>query len=209
MILDWWNDVIGFFDSEDGWRVITGAILPFLAILVGAVVAGLIARAAIKRLIAQQDRQHQSAAVASLIGAGRRAANWAGLSAAEKDHVDHQASEAEVRVRLLPIAGAGLAADWAAHRLADLKRNSASYSFQAEQDLVDFQDGLIAWQSKPGKARKLFAQDLAAWKYETPSGDDELVSKQREWAAQQASDAHLKPTTAPASVPASVPAESN
>lgn len=200
MILDWWNDLVRWFDSEDGWRVLTGAILPFLAILIGGIVAGLIARGAVKRLISQQDRQHKSAAVASLIAAGRRAATWSTLSAQEKDHVDHQASEAEVRVRLLPVSGAGLAADWAAHQLATMKRNSASYSFQAEQDLVDFQDGLIAWQNRPGKARKLFAQDLAAWKYDDPqSAEDELVAKQREWAAQQAAAAsteNLTPATA-------------
>lgn len=196
MIQDWWNDIVGWFDSEDGWRVLTGAILPFLAILVGGIVAGLIARGAMKRLIVQQDRQHKSAAVASLIAAGRRAANWSALSASEKDHVDHQASEAEVRVRLLPVAGAGLAADWAAHQLAAMKKNSANYSFQAEQDLQDFQDGLLAWQTKPGKARKLFAQDLAAWKYDTPAADDELLTKQREWAAQQASASSTEPLVA-------------
>jgi hypothetical protein len=134
--------------------------------------------------------------VASLIAAGRRAANWSALSAQEKDHVDHQASEAEVRVRLLPVAGAGLAADWAAHQLATMKKNSASYSFQAEQDLQDFQDGLVAWQNKPGKARKLFAQDLAAWKYDAPAEEDHLLTKQREWAAQQASASSTEPLVA-------------
>jgi len=127
--------------------------------------------------------------VASLIAAGRKAATWSALSAAEKDHTDHLASEAEVRVRLLPVDGAGLAADWAAHHLVALRRNSANFSFQAEQDLVDLQNGLIAWQNKPRKARRLFAQDLAAWKYETPSAEDELVAKQREWAAQHAETA--------------------
>lgn len=193
MIQDWFNDIVGWFDSEDGWRVLTSAILPFLAILLGGIVAGLIARGAIKRLLAQQDRQHKSAAVASLIAAGRRAANWASLSATEKDHVDHQASEAEVRVRLLPIAGAALAADWSAHLLATMKRNSASYSFQAEQDLANFQDGLIAWQDKPSRARKLFAQDLAEWKYETPAGENDLEVKQREWVAAQGAATSTEP----------------
>lgn len=188
MFLDWWNDIVSWFNSDDGWTVVSGAILPFLAIVVGGVVAALIARGAIKRLIAQQDREAKAAAVATLIASGRRAAVWNTLSAQEKEHVEHQATEAEVRVRLLPLVGAALAADWAAHQLATMKKNSASYSFQAEQDLVDFQDGLIAWQDKPGRARKLFAQDLAAWKYETGTAEDELVVKQREWAAQRVSE---------------------
>ena len=188
MVQQWWNDIVRWFNSDGGQTVITSAIIPFIAIVVGGVVAGLIARGAIKRLIAQQDREHKTSAVAALIAAGRRAATWSTLSAPEKDHVDHQLSEAEVRVRLLPVLGATLAADWAAHQLATMKKNSTNYSFQAEQDLADFQDGLIAWQSKPARAKKLFAQDLAAWKYETaavPTADEQLASKQREWSAAQ------------------------
>ena len=186
MLQVWWNDIVRWFNSEAGRDVFTNAILPFLAIIVAAVVATLIARGSIKRLITQQDREQKASAIAALIASGRRAAAWSTLSAAEKDHVDHQTSEAEVRVRLLPVAGAGLAADWAAHQLTTMKANSANYSFQAEQDLSDFQDGLIAWQAKPSRARKLFAQDLAAWKYEAavPPVDD-LASKQQAWTAKQ------------------------
>jgi hypothetical protein len=195
MLQEWWNDIVRWFNSEAGSDVLTNAILPFLAIVVAAVVATLIARGSIKRLIAQQDREQKASAIAALIASGRRAAGWSTLSAAEKDHVDHQTSEAEVRVRLLPVAGAALAADWAAHQLATMKANSVNYSFQAEQDLSDFQDGLIAWQAKPSRARKLFAQDLAAWKYEAavPPVDD-LASKQQAWTAKQSESD--QPTTA-------------
>lgn len=195
MLEAWWSDIVRWFSSYDG-RVVMGAVVPVLAILVAGIVATLIARGSIKRLIAQQDREHKASAIAALIASGRRAAGWSTLSAAEKDHVDHQTSEAEVRVRLLPVAGAGLAADWAAHQLATMKANSANYSFQAEQDLADFQDGLIAWQAKPSRARKLFAQDLAAWKYETATAPaDDLASKQQAWNAAQRSDDQAATTT--------------
>ena len=192
MVQQWWNDIIRWFNSDGGQTVITSAIIPFIAIVAAGIVAGLIARSAMRRLISQQDREHKAAAVAALIGAGRRAATWSTLSAPEKDHVDHQSSEAEVRVRLLPVLGATLAADWAAHQLATMKKNSTNYSFQAEQDLADFQDGLVEWQAKPARAKKLFAQDLAAWKYETaavPTADEQLATKQREWSASQATTA--------------------
>ncbi len=201
MLQQWWNEIIRWFNSDAGHTVITSAILPFVAIVVGGVVAGLIAKGAIRRLLAQQDREHKAAAVATLIAAGRRAATWSTLSAPEKDHVDHQSTEAEVRVRLLPVVGATLAADWAAHQLATMKKNSTNYSFQAEQDLADFQDGLISWQSKPARAKKLFAQDLAAWKYETPavpSADEQLATKQREWSASQPASAGSSSTSATA-----------
>jgi hypothetical protein len=185
MLLEWWNDIVAWFTSSAGQRVFTTAILPFIAVLVAGLVAGLITRGAIKRLISQQDRRFKSSAVESLIAAGRKAAEWHALSAQEKDYVEHQIAEAEVRVRMLPSSGASLAADWSAHKLASMKRNSANYTFQAEQDLLEFQDGLIAWHARPSQAKKLFAQDIADWKYEGGPIEDDLVIKQREWAAQQ------------------------
>jgi hypothetical protein len=185
MLLEWWNDIVRWFGSDEGWTITTSAILPFVAILAAGVFAGLITRGAMKRFVAHQDRQAKAAAVAALIASGRKAAVWSTLSAQEKEHIEHQSSEAEVRVRLLPVTGSSQAADWAAHHIASMKRNSANYSFQAEQDLQDLQDGLIAWQLKPSRAKKLFAQDLAAWKYDASLPEDELSAKQREWAAQQ------------------------
>ena len=185
--MQWWNDIVEWFTSSDGREFVASTVLPFLAILIGAVVAGLIARGAIRALMRQQDRQHKAAAVASLIAAGRRAARWSSLTAQEKEHVDFQVAEAEVRVRMLPIAGADLAAEWSAHQLVEMKRNSANFSFQAEQDLQDYQNGLIAWQTKPTRARKLFAQDLAAWRYDDATGagpDRELDHKQQQWVSE-------------------------
>lgn len=183
--MEWWNDIVDWFYSNDGQTLITSAVLPFLAILLGGLIAGTIARGAIRALMQQHDRQHKAAAVASLIASGRRAAKWSSLNAQEKEHLDYQVGEAEVRIRMLPVAGADLAAEWSSHQLTEMKRNSANFSFQAEQDLQDFQNGLIAWQTKPSRARKLFAQDLAAWRYETPSVDVELESRQHQWEAGQ------------------------
>ncbi|MGV8857507.1 hypothetical protein [Rhodoglobus sp.] len=200
MILQWWNDLVDWFNSDQGTAFVTGALVPFLAIIVGGIIVGLIARSSLRRLIGQQDRQAKAAAVAALISSGRRAAAWSTLSAGEKEHVDHQSSEAEVRVRLLPLKGSNIAADWAAHKLATMKKNSVNYSFQAEQDLAELQEGLLDWQARPGRAKKLFAQDLASWKYETGEAEDELVVKQQEWASRQAAEeASQSNTTAAAS----------
>lgn len=185
MIQEWWNDIVRWFASDDGWAVVTGAILPFLAILAGGIVAGLIARGSIRRLLLQQDRRHKASAVAALVSAGRRFASWNALPATEQEHLEHQATEASVRVRLLPEAGADLAADWAEHHFGAMKRNSANFSFQAEQDYANLRDGLLEWQAHPRRARKLFGQDLATWKYESSAEDDALVERQREWAEQQ------------------------
>ena len=138
-----------------------------------------------RKLLAQQQRDHKTAAVAALITAGRKASRWSSLTAPEQDHVEHQLSEAEVRMRLLPVRGADLAADWASHHLATMKRNSANFSFQADHDLGVLEDAMVAWHRSPRRAKKLFAQDLAAWKYDDVADEDVLITKQREWAAAQ------------------------
>lgn len=185
MLLEWWNDIVAWFTSYEGRRAVTDVIFPIVAILVAGLLAGMITRGSIKRLLAQQERRYKSAAVETLIASGRKAAEWHILTAQEKEHVEHQVAEAEVRVRMLPSSGASLAADWSAHMLANMKRNSANYTFQAEQDLSEYQERLILWHAKPSQAKKLFSQDLAAWKYEGGPIEDDLVVKQREWAAAQ------------------------
>lgn len=185
MVLEWWNDIVRWFGSDEGRAVFVTAILPFTAILASGIIAALIARGSMKRFIAHQNRESKSAAISTLVAAARRMSVWSSLTAQEKQHVELLASEAEVRVRLLPIVGAAQAADWSGHLLAAIQRNSAAYAFQAEQDLQTLQDGLIAWQLKPGRARKLFAQDLENWKYATPSVEDELIAQQNAWADQQ------------------------
>lgn len=167
--MGWWNDFVAWFNSAAGSRVFLSAILPFVAILVAGVVAAAIGRGSAQRVLAHEDRELTGAALIALIVVGRKASIWASLGADEKQHVDSLMSEADIRVRLLPVNGASQAADWAAHELSDMKKNSASFSFQAEQDFVDYRDRLLDWQAKPRRARKLFASDLEQWRYEDNS----------------------------------------
>ncbi len=220
--MQWWNDVVDWFLSAEGRQVLLTAVLPFVAILLAGVLAALIARSAVKRLIASHDRETASAAVAALIGAGRRTAVWSSLSGAEKDRIDALATESEIRVRLLPVHGSKLAADWAAHQLLELRSNSSNFSFQSEQTLLEYRDRLLAWSERPKRAKKLFALDLEAWKYEDTTERD-LAAKQQSWIEQQERStsqetatprpaaaspaAHPAPSTpAPASAPAPAPA---
>ena len=165
----WWNDFVAWFNSASGSRVFLSAILPFLAIVVAGIIAALIGRGFARRVVDHQDRELKGAAIIALIVVGRKASIWSSLGADEKQHIDSLMSEADIRVRLLPVSGANTAADWAAHQLADMKKNSASFSFQAEQTFGDYRDRLLDWQNKPGRAKKLFASDLSQWRYEDES----------------------------------------
>ncbi|MDH6181289.1 hypothetical protein M2152_001471 [Microbacteriaceae bacterium SG_E_30_P1] len=185
MMLEWWNDIVRWFASDAGQTIMVTVVLPFVAILAAGLIAGLIMRGAMKRFVVLQDRQAKVAAIAGLAASARKAAVWSSLTAQEKLYVEQQTSEAEVRVRLLPVAGASEAADWASYLISSMKKNSANYGFQAEQDLKNLQDGLVAWHHKPARTRKMFTQDLATWKFDSSATEDELLTKQREWAAQQ------------------------
>ena len=146
--------------------MLTGAIIPAVAIVVAGIVAALIGRGSTKRVIAVHERDALAAALSAFLLAGRRAATWNTLSDTERAHFDHLAAEAETRIRLLPLAGANLAASWAGHELTAMKRDSAGFQFQAQQTLADYRDHLIMWSRKPRTAKKLFGTDLERWQYE-------------------------------------------
>jgi hypothetical protein len=183
--MNWWNDFMDWSASDHGWRLLSGAIIPFVAIVVAGIVAALIGRGATKRVVSMQEREAKNAAVAGVISAARKAATWGTLGHDERSYADHLAEDADIRLRLLPIPGAPVAANWAQHEIADIKRNSSTFSFQAEQSLADFRDRMLDWQARPARARKLFRSDLERWKFETPDPDAELVTKQQRWNADQ------------------------
>ncbi|MBF0672901.1 MAG: hypothetical protein IR160_09985 [Salinibacterium sp.] len=199
--MQWWNDLVDWLNSDDGWRVISTAVIPFLAIVVAGVVAALIGRGSARRAIAHAEQERRIATVAALISGARRAARWNALSHPEQQHAEHLLHDADTRLRLLPLNGSGMVADWAAHEIEEMKRNSVSFSFQAEQSLIEFRNRLVEWQMRPGRAKKLFKADLDTWAYEAGQADQDLVRQQKEWARKQVDEA-APATAAPATAPA-------
>src|SRR5205823_2582217 len=101
-----------------------------------------------------------------LVDAARQASAWDASSPAERTLADRAAAEADVQLRLLPLGGSAVAADWAAHRMRELKRASATFSLQLEGPLTEFRDRLVEWHRRPRTARKGFESDLARWRAE-------------------------------------------
>lgn len=184
--MQWWDNFVYWFYSDAGSHVVSTAIVPGVAILVAGIIAALIGRGATKRIVSLHDRDERSTAVIAIIGAARRSAHWNTLSAPEQQHADQVALECDIRLRLLPLTGAGMAADWATHQLAELKKNAVSFSFQAEQSLAEFRERLVDWQAHPSRAKKLFKNDLDSWAYEESLNEQDLVAQQQAWQAQQA-----------------------
>jgi hypothetical protein len=182
--MQWWNDILNWVHSVTGHALIVTAIIPFVAIVVAGIVGAAIGRGATRRLIGQRDYETRASAVAALVAAGQGAASWHGQVPASKEHSERLASQADVNVRLLPIPGARLAADWAAHQLREMRTNSVSYSYQAEQTLDEYRDRLVEWLHKPNRAKKLFTADLDRWQY-AESAVDPVVLEQQRWAEEQ------------------------
>jgi hypothetical protein len=196
-----WNDFVAWFYSAAGWRVISGAIIPFVAIVLAGIIAAGIGRGSSKRLVALSDRQARASAVTALVSAARRASVWNTVPVTEQTHFEHLISEADIRLRLLPVSGSALAADWAAHEIAEMQKSAVSFSFQAEQTLFTFRERLIEWQAHPSRAKRLFKNDLDAWAYDSSLADQDLVAQQRAWAAQQEDTTSLDSFSEPSSTP--------
>ena len=192
--MQWWTDFLDWLNSDTGWRIISTVVIPFVAIVVAGIVAAAIGRASARKVIELSEREVRASAVTALISAARKAAVWNTLPAPEQQHIDHLIGDAEIRLRLLPIAGTGLAADWARHEIAGMKRNAISFSFQAEQSLLVFRDRLIEWQGRPSRAKKLFKNDIDSWAYDSSASEQELVHQQQKWAAQQVTETGPIPT---------------
>lgn len=168
--MTWGNDFWAWLASDDGWRVLSGAVIPAVAIVTAGIVAALIGRGATRRLIALHRQDALAAAISGFMLAGRKSARWHELTEVERAQLEHLAAESETRIRLLPIAGSVLAATWASHQLESMKRDSSGFRFQAQQTLAEYRDRLVAWSEKPRSAKKLFGADLERWSFEV-AGD--------------------------------------
>jgi hypothetical protein len=205
--MQWWNDVVDWIASDTGERVLLGAVVPFVAILVAALIASLIARGGVKRMLRSRDRELRAAAVSSLVDAARQASTWNSLTPHEQALADRSASTADVQLRLLPIQGSAVAANWAGHEIRQFKRASATYSVQFDAPLAEFRDRLLDWQQHPRRARKIFESDLDRWKTESSHEERELQAQQDAWVAQQHAQQHAAPLT-PARASDAAPASS-
>jgi hypothetical protein len=191
--MEWWNDFADWFSSSDGRFVVAGIVLPAVAIIVAAVLGAWIASNSIKRLLAKHDRELKVAAIAALVDAAQQASVWNSLTPQEQIMSDRAVGQADIQIRLLPIKASALAADWAAHSLADMRRNSATFGYQVEPAVVEFRDRLIEWQERPGRSRKSFQADLDLWKVEDEDAEKQLARQQEAWVAQQHHEQYARP----------------
>lgn len=196
--MQWWNDFWGWLTSQDAQPVIFTAVVLLVSIVVAGLLSAWIARGAIRGVLSRAEREQKAAAVAALVDAAVEASVWNSLTPAEQVLSDRSVGQADILVRLLPLKGAAAAADWAAHQLAELKRNSATYGYNLEPAIIEFRDRLVEWQNKPRRARRLFLEDLERWRFERTATDETAYADQDAWVARQHHERNAPPSdTAP------------
>lgn len=190
--MHWLNDFTDWFTSAAARPVIFAAVVLAIAIIVSGLLAAWIARGAVRSLVVSTERDRKAAAIATLVDAATEASVWNSLTPQEQVLSDRAVGQAETHVRLLPIRGAGIAADWAAHQLAAIKRSSATFGYQLEPAIAEFRERLVEWQNKPGRARRLFEADLERWRFETTDDERAKIAEQDSWVAKQHHERHSR-----------------
>ncbi|QEO15784.1 hypothetical protein FLP10_16175 [Agromyces intestinalis] len=183
--MEWWNDFVDWLASPGARPTLFAAGVLFLAVILSGLLAAWIASASTRRLVAQRDREQKTAAVQALVDAATEASVWNSLTPQEQVLADRAVGQADILVRLLPIRGAAVAANWAAHQLHELKRASATFGYQLDPAVAEFRDRLIDWERRPNRARRRFQDDLAHWRSQRPEPEQVLLDEQDSWVAEQ------------------------
>ncbi|GAA1505631.1 hypothetical protein BJ978_002845 [Agromyces terreus] len=204
--MQWWNDLISWLTSSEAQSTLFAGAVLFLAVLASGLLAAWIASAAVRRVVDQRDRELKTAAIGSLIDAATEASVWNSLTPQEQVLADRTVGQADIQVRLLPIRGSDVAANWAAHQLHELKRASATFGYQLDPAVVEFRDRMLEWQRHPSRARKQFQNDLLRWRAQRQEPDQAAIEEQDAWVAEQHHERYRGATEiAPSSTPTTAP----
>jgi hypothetical protein len=201
-----WNDFVSWVDDPDNQPLLFAIAVLFVGIVISGLIAAWIARGTVRGVLARTDRQQKASAIAALVDAATEASVWNSLTPGEQVLSDRAVGQADIQVRLLPIKGAGIAANWASHQLAEMKRNSATFGYQLDPVVAEFRDRLIEWQNKPGRAKRIFAGDLERWSFESGTPTGQLEAQQDKWVAQQHHEKHAAAAPAAPAAPSAAPA---
>lgn len=186
--MQWWNDLISWLMSSAARPTVFTAIVLFVAVLIAGLLAAWIASTAIRRVVAQRDREARAAAIAALVDAATEASVWNSLTPQEQVLADRMVGQADMVVRLLPIRGSDVAANWAAHQLHELKRASATFGYQLDPAVVEFRDRLLEWERHPSRTRKQFQNDLVRWRSQRQEPEQAALEAQDAWVAERHHD---------------------
>ncbi|HEU0257361.1 MAG TPA: hypothetical protein VFQ96_05930 [Microbacteriaceae bacterium] len=183
--MQWLSDFTAWLTSDDTQPVVFTAIVLALAVIVAGLLAAWISRGALQSVLTRTERQQKASAITAIVDAATEASVWNSLTPQEQILSDRAVGQADTLIRLMPVRGSGTAANWAAHQLAEMKRHSATYSYQLDPAVAELRDRLIEWQYHPRRIHKTFQEDLDRWsfEYQAEKEDREAARRQNDPAA--------------------------
>ena len=171
------SDLVAWFTNPDNFGTVLSVGVTLLALILGLVIGGVIVSSQSRKQQRTADELAKSNVVADALDATIDIAAWSSLSPAAQAQVDRTIARVDVRLRVLPVQGAGAIADWTGHQLAELKRVSGVGGGAAAQTTLDlFRDRLVLFIYNPKRASKLCERDLERWAFVTGPTNDGLTS---------------------------------
>lgn len=200
--MEWLSDFLDWLVTDRGQESTRIGFLFLIALLIGAFLAGWITRQGMRALLRRHDRALRDAAVLALIDAATEASVWNSLSPQEQVLANRTIGQADAQIRLLPLSGSDIAANWAAHQLNEMKRNSATFGYLLDPVVLAFRERLLYWCDRPNKAKRIFEADLDVWQETSSESERKLLAEQEAWVAQQHQERYSGEPAIPQPAPA-------
>jgi hypothetical protein len=158
------TDVASWISDPDNFGALVAVASTLVALILGLIIGGIIISNNAAKQQRTMDEHAKSVVIADVLDCTNEVSIWGQLSPAGQAASDRAVSRADIRLRVLPVQGAGAVADWAGHQLNEMKRNSTTGA--PLQTVVDqFRDRLVLWLYNPKRAAKQCARDLERWAF--------------------------------------------
>lgn len=155
------SDVASWIGNADNFGTVVTVASTLIALILGLIIGGIIVSNQSGSLQRTMDELAKAGVVTDVLDCTNEVVVWSQLSPASQAASDRAVTRADVRLRVLPVQGAGVIADWTAHQIAEIKRNSNGAPLQAQ--LNEFRDRLVLWMYNPKRAAKQCQRDLERW----------------------------------------------
>lgn len=158
------TDVASWISDPDNFGVLVSIASTLVALILGLIIGGIVVSNHAGKQQRTMDEHAKSVVIADVLDCTNEVSVWGQLSPAGQAASDRAVARADIRLRVLPVQGAGALADWAGHQLNEIKRNSTTGA--PLQTVVDqFRDRLVLWLYNPKRAAKQCARDLERWAF--------------------------------------------
>lgn len=171
------SDMATWIANPDNFGTLVSAATSIVALILGLIIGGMIVSSQVGKQTRTSDEHAKSTVVADVLDTTTELAVFASLSAAAQAATNRAIARVDVRLRVLPVQGAGSVADWTGHQLNELKQASAVGVTAAQTTLDLIRDRLVLWIYNPKRAAKQCQRDLDRWSFVSSGGPAQTAGR--------------------------------